>query len=333
MGRVRCARIKVYDGDRILAAKALPLAAGANTTTAYVDFPVPKPAITTWSLPWIANPARPTSATTPAREHWKCRRIAIGFCIWRVNLAGSTSSCAARLEEDPSVELVSVLRVSPNKFYRQGIQDPAELVAGFPADRAELFGYDGLIIGSIEAARFSPEQQAMLRDFVGERGGSLLMLAGLNGLGAGGWGNSALDEVLPARLSADAGDYRRQQVRASLTPLGRASSLLKLSEDAQDNERLWRELPAVADYQTIGPLRPAAVSLLDVDRDGRRVPLLVTQPYGRGHSYILASGGTWRWQMSMPLEDLSHETFWRQLARGLVANSPEQFQLSADVRR
>jgi hypothetical protein len=59
---------------------------------------------------------------------------------------------------------------------------------------------------------------------------------------------------------------------------------------------------------------------------------LITQPYGRGHSYILATGGTWRWQMSMPLENMSHETFWRQLARGLVANSPERFELTAEVK-
>jgi uncharacterized membrane protein len=326
------ARIKVYDGDRILAAQTLPLAAGSNTTTAYVDFPVPEAGhhdlvFTLDRQPGEVNQRNNTRSRALEVPEDRYRLLYLeGEPRWEYKFLRRA------LEEDPSVELVSVLRVSPNKFYRQGIQDPAELAAGFPADRAELFGYDGLIIGSIEAARFSPEQQAMLRDFVGERGGSLLMLAGLNGLGAGGWGNSALDEVLPARLSADAGDYRRQQVRASLTPLGRASSLLKLSEDAQENERLWQELPAVADYQTIGPLRPAAVSLLDVERGGRRVPLLVTQPYGRGHSYILASGGTWRWQMSMPLENLSHETFWRQLARGLVANSPDQFRLSAEVR-
>ena len=106
---------------------------------------------------------------------------------------------------------------------------------------------------------------------------------------------------------------------------------MRLSDAADDNDELWNELPAVADYQDIGPLRPAAVSLLDVDVGGRRSPALITQPYGRGHSYILATGGTWRWQMGLPVENLSHETFWRQLVRGLVANSPQRFELSAEV--
>jgi hypothetical protein len=53
------------------------------------------------------------------------------------------------------------------------------------------------------------------------------------------------------------------------------------------------------------------------------------QPYGRGNSYILATGGTWRWQMSMPLEDMSHETFWRQLLRALVSAAAPNTSLSA----
>ena len=51
------------------------------------------------------------------------------------------------------------------------------------------------------------------------------------------------------------------------------------------------------------------------------LPLLLTQPFGRGRSFVLATGGTWRWQMSLPVEDQRHETFWRQLLRTLVASA------------
>jgi hypothetical protein len=61
------------------------------------------------------------------------------------------------------------------------------------------------------------------------------------------------------------------------------------------------------------------------------MPLLMTQPFGRGHAYILASGGTWRWQMSMPLEDQSHESFWRQFMRALVASAPSNVSLSTSA--
>ena len=123
----------------------------------------------------------------------------------------------------------------------------------------------------------------------------------------------------------------RQQAKAFPTPAGLASPVLQLSDSPSENLALWDELPNIADYQHIGPLRPAASTLLQIDVDGEILPLLVTQPYGRGQSFILATGGTWRWQMSMPLEDMSHETFWRQLARGLVANSPLPFELSTTI--
>jgi hypothetical protein len=36
----------------------------------------------------------------------------------------------------------------------------------------------------------------------------------------------------------------------------------------------------------------------------------------------MATGGTWRWQMSEALGDPSHDLFWQQLLRWLVAESP-----------
>ena len=41
--------------------------------------------------------------------------------------------------------------------------------------------------------------------------------------------------------------------------------------------------------------------------------MLITENYGRGRTAVLATGGTWRWQMSQPLEDQTHEQFWQQL--------------------
>jgi uncharacterized membrane protein len=325
------ARVKVLDGDSILAAREVDLPADAGITTAYVDFPVPDAGHHDLVFTLERRPGEGN-----LRNNSRGRALEVPEDRYRVlYLEGEPrweyKFLRRALQDDPSVELVSVLRVSPNKFYRQGIRAADELVEGFPAGRAALFEFDAVIIGSIEAARFSDAQQAMLRDFVGERGGSLLMLGGLSGLGAGGWGNSGLDEALPSRLGEGSSAYRREQARVTITPLGSRSPMLKLSDDVQENARLWRELPAVADYQSLGPLRPGAVSLLDVDVAGRPLPLLVMQPYGRGYSYILATGGTWRWQMSLPVADQRHETFWRQLARGLVANSPERFELSAAV--
>ncbi|MFO7287338.1 MAG: hypothetical protein C0P79_010825, partial [Gammaproteobacteria bacterium] len=51
---------------------------------------------------------------------------------------------------------------------------------------------------------------------------------------------------------------------------------------------------------------------------------------GLGNAYILATGGTWRWQMLLHHEDQRHETFWRQLLQTLAAASPRNVTLTTD---
>ena len=90
------------------------------------------------------------------------------------------------LDDYPNIEIASILRTTQNKLYRQGTKDDKELADGFPAKAEELFAYQGLIIGSVEASYFTPAQQALIRDFVDRRGGGLLFLGGRASLSDGG---------------------------------------------------------------------------------------------------------------------------------------------------
>ena len=93
--------------------------------------------------------------------------------------------------EDKGVQIVSMLRTTENKIYRQGIADPSELADGFPTKAEDLFKYQAIIIGSVEAGYFTPAQQELLREFVDKRGGGLLFLGGRFSLGDGGWASSS----------------------------------------------------------------------------------------------------------------------------------------------
>jgi uncharacterized membrane protein len=325
------ARVKVYDGDTFLTTTEVELSPDLNSTMTFIDVEVPEPGqldlrFTLDPINGERNLANNSRARVVDVPEGKYRILYIeGEPRWEYKFMQRA------LNDDPSIQLSTLLKVTPNKYYRQGIDEPEQLAEGFPTERSELFSYDALIIGSMQVGEFTQEQQEMIRDFVSERGGSLMMLAGLSGLGLGGWGESVVNEVLPSRLSLEDADFVREQVPVVLTASGRAAPMLKFSDSDTENSTLWSELPAVADYQKLGPLRPAATTLLEANIDGRNQPLLVSQPYGRGQSFILATGGTWRWQMSLPLDDMRHETFWRQLARNLVANSPRPFELSATV--
>jgi len=227
------------------------------------------------------------------------------------------------------VDIVSLLRTSPNKFYRQGVQNGQELADGFPTTRDALFSYDAVIIGSLEAAELSTEQQANLRDFVSERGGSLLMLAGRQGLSDGGWGRSAVAAALPVKLNSSntARDYERVRVTVKPTTQGLRTPWLQLEDDGDANLLAWSELPQVNDVQTLGVVKPGSTTLLAVTHTTQTQPLLVWHRYGQGQSFVLGTSGTWRWQMRLPSENQWHERFWQQLLSHMVAGALPQLSL------
>ena len=93
--------------------------------------------------------------------------------------------------DDKQLQLVVLQRTADNKYLRLEVDDPDELVGGFPKTRDELFQYRGLVLGSIEAAAFTGDQLAMLAEFVDKRGGGLLMLGGPRSFSEGGYAGTA----------------------------------------------------------------------------------------------------------------------------------------------
>lgn len=325
------ARLRVFQGEKLLASMPVELAGDARGSTIDVDFALNEAGPQELEFSLAAAEDDPETRNNRRRglvevldDTYRALYFE-GEPRWEYKFM-------RRALDDGSLKLESLLRVSPNKFYRQGIETAADLADGFPTSREALFVYDALIIGSVEAASLTPAQHALIRDFVAERGGSLLMLAGRNGLGDGGWAQTVVADALPVALPGS-GSFRRIRAPVALTPAGMDAPMLRFATDDDENLKRWTELPAVADYQLTGALKPAAVALINADTDTGPTPLLVTQAFGRGRSYVLATGGTWRWQMSLPAEDERHQLFWRQLMRTLVAaaTSPTSLVASASA--
>lgn len=324
-------RLTVRDGTTILASKDITLRRGENVQAEWVDFPAGDPGIRDLRFSLDPLPEEEIVGNNYLRRVMDVPRGRKKILYLEGEPRWEYKFIRRATLKDASVQLVSLLRTSTNKYYRQGVDSPEELEDGFPATAEELFAYDGLIIGSFEAAFFTPDQQRMIRDFVGKRGGTLLMLGGRTGLADGGWGASQVAETLPTDLVVGASNtFVREKAKVSLTVQGRESLITRLAGEGADNSKLWNELPELADYQTLGELKPAAVTLLNVTAAGREAPLLVRQNYGRGKTMILATGGTWRWKMSLPHEDERHHTFWRQMLRAISADSPGTVTISSD---
>lgn len=227
------------------------------------------------------------------------------------------------IAEDDVLELVSWLKTTDRKTYRQGVEDAADLANGFPTTQAELFSYDVVILGSLDATELNPEQHQWLEVYVSERGGSLLALAGRHALADGRWDVQPLAAALPVNLerTGNAG-YQALEGQVLPTRLGVDSPFTQLV-DAEGGSG-WLSLPPLGDLQRLGTLKPAASVLLEFVQNEERLPLLVTQPYGLGMTAVLATASTWRWQMRTPPEDPRHKLFWRQLLRQLAESAQQQ---------
>ena len=226
------------------------------------------------------------------------------------------------VEDDKNIELVSIVRTTQNKIYRQGIANPEELREGFPSKVEELFAYQGLILGSVEASYFTNTQQDLIQQFVDRRGGGLLFLGGRASLSDGGYGQPPFIDLLPVHLPTYKNTFHRDPAMPELTSAGRDSLICRIDENPDANVARWKKLPYLMDFQEAGTPKPGALVLAEMNAAGHKLPLLITEKYGRGRTAVFASGGDWRWQMLQPLEDMSHEMFWRQMLRWLVSDTP-----------
>lgn len=228
------------------------------------------------------------------------------------------------MDDDETLELVTMVRTTQNKLYRQGISDARELETGFPTTPEDLFTYSGLVIGTVESNWFSASQIKLIREFVDERGGGLLMLGGRNGLGDGGYRSSDLEGILPVSLGESGESFSRTPAKPVITSRGEESLITRLVDDLAENRKLWQTLPELADWQRVGTPRPGAQVLLETGPEGKRTPLLAIERFGFGRTAVFATGGSWRWKMLRDHSDMAHFNFWRQLLRWLVTDTPRQ---------
>ncbi len=233
------------------------------------------------------------------------------------------------MTDDPNVHLVVLQRTAENKYLRLGVEDSLELASGFPSTREELFAYRGLILGSVEASYFTHNQLQIIEEFVSQRGGGLMFLGGRASFAEGGYAGTPLENVLPVVLEepTSSGDFLAE-VDILPTASGASHSALQLEASPDASRERWAELPPLTTPNPLYRVKPGA-SLLLTGRPaegGDDLVILATQPFGRGRSVALTVQDSWLWQMhaDIPLEDLTHERFWRQVSRWLVSSVPDQ---------
>ncbi len=243
---------------------------------------------------------------------------------------------AATAKTEKNLTMVSVLRSADGKFYRQGVESGSELTTGFPTTIEELFTYQGIILGSIEANFFNYDQLKNIEQFAARRGGGVMAIGGTRAFDAGKFAQTPIADLLPVTLNDQVEETETmvvQNYKAALTSRGRTHAVTRLNEDRNQSAKIWDELPAISIPEMLTGIKPGATIILEARSTAdksRSLPLLIEQRYGRGRTLALTSNDTWRWRMEVPSQNNYHETFWRQLLRYIVSTTPNQFEVASE---
>jgi uncharacterized membrane protein len=236
------------------------------------------------------------------------------------------------VDDDKNLQVVLLQRTFENKFYRVGVEGGDELAAGFPKTRDELFAYRGLMLGSIEASAFTGDQLRMIADFVDHRGGGLLMMGGRRAFAEGGYAGTPVADALPVVLDSKAPESF-SRLHVTPTRAGEGHPVTQIAKTEEDSVKRWDDLPDLVSVNSVHQLKPGATTLLKgLDENKREAIVLAYQRYGRGKAMVFNgydSGVEWQLSSKMAVEDMTHETFWRQLLRWMVDGVPSQVELTS----
>jgi uncharacterized membrane protein len=239
------------------------------------------------------------------------------------------------VQGDDQLQLAVLQRTAEDKYLRLDIDEASELEGGFPKTREELFQYKAIVLGSVEASYFTHDQLVMISEFVSQRGGGLLLIGGRNSFAEGGFEGTPLEDVMPVILEAPARDVNESftELKVHPTLAGQNHPATQILPGQQAENADWDKLPPLSTLNRIVRAKPGATVLLEgTTPSGENRVVLAHQRFGKGKVLALPVQDTWIWQMhaSIPLDDLTHETFWRQMLRWVVDGVPARVAATAE---
>jgi hypothetical protein len=241
------------------------------------------------------------------------------------------------LERDDSLDLRTFLVESDLNF---ATEDRTAL-GSLPVDDAALAGFDVVILGDVDLAAIDPRFPGRLRTFVSETGGGLILIAGLRQNPAS-YAGTPLEALLPVTMTGESsqpeGAVAVAGFRIDRTVEGRVSSFLRLDDDPERDDALWRTLPAELTWSASNlTAKPGAQTLAtrrDANGPSEEIPIILQQRYGKGRVLFHATDELWRWRRRV--EDLRYGRYWGQAVRAMARQRSSEemsgISLNADRR-
>ena len=240
------------------------------------------------------------------------------------------------LEREETIDLRVVLLSSDPEY---GEQDRSALPT-FPAAKDELFDFDVVLMGDADTSFLSLSQMQNLSEFVTEKGGGILFVAGAN-FDPLSYRGTPLELLLPIELAEarnpTALGNAINSFRPELTLEGRSSPIFRFGDDEAKSAEIWNNLPELFWFLEAPRKKPAALVLAEhptLSGSDGKLPIFLYQFVGAGKSMFNAVDDTWRWRFRVG--DRYFGRFWIQTIRFLARSkllSQRQAEVQTDRRR
>jgi uncharacterized membrane protein len=241
----------------------------------------------------------------------------------------------AMLRRDPNVDLVSFFILRTETDEQPWNRNDLSLIPfpTFEIFEEQLHSFDLVIFQNFNYAPYGVEPFLPgVRDYV-EGGGAIAMIGGDLSFTSGGYGATALRDVLPVELpptpptitGANDADLTADSFKPRLTTEGHTHPVTSLLLDPRDNDLRWSRLPALEGINRVPKARAGSATLLVhptlKGSDGKPAPVLVAGDAGKGRALALLTDSAWHWGFVAAGEGddgRAFQRFWENAIRWLV---------------
>lgn len=226
-----------------------------------------------------------------------------------------------RLNENARIQM-DAIQLTGGKFLDQARIDPQVFAPG---------AYDVYVIGDVPASVFRQAGQDLLQQLLSRcrEGAGLAMLGGAFNYGAGGYSGTAIERLLPVKMTPaerieigqepPASQFLPGPVQMLPGPAGRAHYLMQLGPN---NDQLWRNLPPLRNGAN--KLTPSSPDVSVLAWSAKQEPLLIGQDTGTTRVLALGVDDTWRWFTHG--HEREHQRFWEQMLLWLARMEDQRDQ-------
>jgi uncharacterized membrane protein len=240
------------------------------------------------------------------------------------------------LAEDPDIDCLDI--GTTYGFGQGSLVRKNDRGRGYPATRAELFGYDVVICSDIRRDSFTQDQLNWTVDLVGERGGGFAMVGGNNSYGAGQYHKTVWNGLIPV----DMGQWGLERgfgniiywgpgrtFRVTVPPEAQGHPIWHFDDDPVRNRAILEKMPTLYGCNLVDRVKPAATILGLSDRpllSVGRAPIFSCQTFGRGRTFAMLTDTTPDWGVDFERiwgegNNRYFRKFWRNVVRWLGENS------------